>query len=323
MAASAKTMLLQIFSMLRALVLLRQRWDARSNQIMKTINARLAVILLVSAVALCGCDTFRPPGQHRATSVAKFLYPDGSERVESPAIPVLSLPLKVGVAFVPIDDSKSDRRYYLPVGDYTLNEWQKMMLMKEVSQHFKKYPFVKSIELIPTTYLRSGGSFANLDQLRSMFDVDVIVLLSYDQAQFTDQGVLSFAYWTIVGLYVVQGEKNDTQTMLDAVVYDIASRKMLFRAPGISQIKGAATPVNLSEELRRDSEAGFQAAATNLVTALDFQLSEFKERVKQSPDEIKVTHKPGYAGGAAVGGFELILVAGMAAAGLFLRRKTV
>ena len=46
-----------------------------------------------------------------------------------------------------------------------------MALMKEASKHFKKYPFVKSIELIPTTYLRPGGSFANLDQLRSMFGV--------------------------------------------------------------------------------------------------------------------------------------------------------
>lgn len=110
--------------------------------------------------------------------------------------------------------------------------------------------------------------------------------------------------------------------MLDAVVYDVASRKMLFRAPGTSHIKGLATPVNLSEELRQDSQTGFQAAATNLVSALEFQLAEFKDRIKQSPEEIKVTHKPGYVGTAALGGFEGILVAGMALVRFLKRRKT-
>jgi rhombotail lipoprotein len=111
--------------------------------------------------------------------------------------------------------------------------------------------------------------------------------------------------------------------MLDAVVYDIRSRKMLFRAPGLSHIKGSATPINLSEELRLASEAGFQQAATNLVAGLDFQLGEFKERIKKSPEDIKVVNKPGYAGASAMGGFEVLLLGGMAFAGFFLRRKSV
>ena len=37
--------------------------------------------------------------------------------------------------------------------------------------------------------------------------------------QFTDEGLASFAYWTIIGAYIIPGEKNDTHTMLDAVVY--------------------------------------------------------------------------------------------------------
>lgn len=275
---------------------------------------KFAVMFLLVG-GLCGCETFRGRSHHRATSVIRFLYPGDTEHVAAPAIPVLSLPLKVGIAFVPIESARGG------VSDATVNEAQKMALIKEVSHHFKKYPFVKSIELIPTAYLRPGGSFANLDQLRSMFGVDVIALLSYDQVQFTDEGLLALSYWTIVGAYLVQGEKNDTRTMLDAVVYDIASRQMLFRAPGTSHIKRAATPVNLSEELRHDSEAGFQVAATNLVSALDSQLGEFKERVKNSPEEIKVVRKPGYVGAAALGAFEVLLLGAMALGGIFLRRK--
>ncbi len=48
-----------------------------------------------------------------------------------------------------------------------------------------------------------------------MYDIDVIALVSYDQVQFTDGSFLSLTYWTIVGAYVVAGEKNDTSTMLD------------------------------------------------------------------------------------------------------------
>jgi rhombotail lipoprotein len=290
---------------------------------MKTINLLVTVALLGAVAALSGCESFNQRSQHRATSVVKFLYPNNSEHVESPTVPVLSLPLKVGIAFVPVEESRRGAENYLLAGDATVNESQKMALMKEVSKHFDKYPFVKSIELIPTAYLTPGGSFANLDQLRSMFDVDVIALLSYDQVQFTDEGILSLSYWTIVGAYTVTGEKNDTRTMLDAVVYDIPSRKMLFRSPGLSHIKGSATPINLSEELRLASEAGFQQAATNLVAGLDFQLGEFKERIKKSPEDIKVVNKPGYAGASAMGGFEVLLLGGMAFAGFFLRRKSV
>src|SRR5207245_7358678 len=176
--------------------------------------------------------------QHRyASSAVEYLYPKNLSHTEEPGIPVLSLPLKVGIAFLPEDQSLGLNHGFLCSDSQPFTEEQKIALMKEVSDKFKKYPFVQSIQLIPSPYLTPRGSFANLDQLRSMFGVDVIALLSYDQVQFTDEGAWSLTYWTIVGLYTIPGEKNDTHTMLDAVVYDIASRKMLFRAPGVSHIK--------------------------------------------------------------------------------------
>ena len=300
-----------------------QRMKNHSLQIekktMKTLKCVVIIGLLGAIAILCGCETFAPRSHHRATSVVRFLYPNHSERVESPAIPVLSLPLKVGIAFVPLEESKTERSGFFPVSDATVTEAQKIALMKEVAKHFEQYPFVKSIELIPSAYLRPEGSFANLDQLRSMFGVDVIALLSYDQVQFTDEGLWSLTYLTIVGAYTVPGEKNDTHTMLDAVVFDVGSRKMLFRAPGISHIRGVASPRDLSVQLREDSKAGFTRAASDLVTNLDFQLGELKERIKKSPEEIKVVAKPGYAGAAAVGNVEMIMLAGMVTVGLFSR----
>ena len=72
-----------------------------------------------------------------------------------------------------------------------------------------------------------------------MFGIDVIALVSYDIVQFTGEGLSSISYWTLVGAYAVRGEKNDTHTMIDAAVYDIASRKHLDML--VFQVNGATS----------------------------------------------------------------------------------
>jgi rhombotail lipoprotein len=88
--------------------------------------------------------------------------------------------------------------------------------------------------------------------------------------------------------------------MVDATVYDIKSRKMLFRAPGTSYIKSMATPVNLSEQVRKDSLKGFKLASKKLVINLEEQLRLFKEKVKEAPQDYRIIHKPGYTGGGSL-----------------------
>ncbi len=142
-----------------------------------------------------------------------------------------------------------------------------------------------------------------------MYGIDVIALVSYDQVQFTDEGFLSLTYWTLVGAYVVSGEKNDTSTMLDTVVYDIQSKKMLFRAPGTSNIEGSATPVNLSEELRLDSIKGFEEATETMISNLDRQLVGFKEKIKRNPEKIEVVYRKGHSGGGGAASlFEVVVL---------------
>ena len=262
------------------------------------IGRVVAMGLLSLIIAACATTT------RNATSVVDYLYPD-SNKAETPSVPVLTLPLRVGIAFAPGNQSVSSSGTARPVrplslrsgGQFMLTEKKKQDLMQEVANHFKKYPFVKDIEVIPSAYLSPRGGFANLDQIKTMYGVSVIVLLSYDQTQFTDEGALSLTYWTIVGAYLVRGEKNDTHTMLDAVVYDIPSRKMLFRAPGTSLVKGSATPVNLSEQQRVDSQEGFESAAKEMIANLDVQLSAFREKVKERPTEFKVQPSAEYRGG--------------------------
>lgn len=229
---------------------------------------RARPVFLVTAglsLLLAGCVGTQ---RRSSSSLVQYLYPKGSA-AEAPFDPQLSFPLRVGLAFVPEDgDPKAPR----------IGEKEKMDLLERVSAAFRKYPFVREVELIPTVYLRKEGGFENLEQLRSMYGTDVIALLSYDQVQHTDQGLASLTYWTIVGAYVVQGEKNDTSTLIDAAAYHVSSRKMLFRASGTSQVKGHATPVNLSEELREDSGTGLRLALDELVARLQEQLENLHAR---------------------------------------------
>lgn len=266
--------------------------------------AALALVLLPGCAHLTGEATSR-----RATSLIQYLYPKDHSHTEKPAVPTLTLPLRVGVAFVP--EAPEKERGYAFHSD-RLPQKFKTELSAQVAGHFRQLPFVKDIELIPTAYLQPGGGFANLDQLRQMFDVDVIALLSFDQSQNTDEGVFSLTYWTLVGAYVIPAEKNLTTTLLDAAVFDIPSRKLLFRAPGLSRVNGLATPINLSQALREDSQRGFTAAATNLVANLQTELATLQARLKERPDDVKIVHSPGYkAGAGAFGTVEVLLLAGL------------
>lgn len=247
-----------------------------------------SISLLFSLLVLALFSGCAGTTQH-VTRTVDYLYPDTKAPIVTPSVPVLTLPLRVGIAFVPGGGGENIRYGggFHP-GTFVLTEEKKMALMQEVADHFGKYTFIKDITLIPSADLTRGGSFANLDQIRATRNVDVIALLSFDQVQFTDEGAASLTYWTLIGAYIVPGEKNETHTLLDAVVYDIKSRKMLFRAPGTSVIKSSSTPVNLSEQLRASSDQGFNQAAKDMIVNLDEQLARFREKVRENPAEFKV-----------------------------------
>jgi rhombotail lipoprotein len=295
---------------------------------MKFFMSKSSLVLLTAGIALAftGCAVFQedlagPRQKRRATSLVDYLYPGDTQHTDQPSVPVLALPLRVGVAFVP-ESNIGRRGVYLP--SPALDESRKQKLMEEVAGHFRSLPWVSHIEIIPTSYLSPQGGFANLEQLNRMFNVEVIALLSYDQAQFTDQSRWSIAYWTIVGAYLIEGERNDTRTLLDCALYDIASRRLLFRAPGVSKIKGSSTPINESAELRRDSEHGFKLASTNLVANLDEELNRFRKRVKEAPEEIKVVAKPGFdMGAASFDGISALGLLALACLGFRLKKRCV
>ncbi len=278
--------------------------------------------LLAGMMMFAGCASWNYRPTKRSTSVVAFLYPDKQPFVE-PSIPTLSLPMRVGVAFVPTQSAPGAGILRTDYWNRHMPEAAKDALMRTVSAQFKALPYVHSIEMIPTFYLRPGGSFGNLDQLRSLLGIDAIVLLAYDQQQITtDRPWLALSYWTIVGAYTVNAQRNSTSTLMEAVVYDIASRKLLFRAAGASLVNENSSLVGSSDRLLKDSGKGFDEAASNLGKTLQAELENFKARLKESPEEIKVVAKPGYnLAAGAFGAGEMLLLAIFIAAIFTIRMK--
>ena len=204
---------------------------------MSIIKIKLISVSIIISTLLIGC---MPQNTRTKSSVMDYLYPKHSESVVQPGVPILKLPIKVGIAFTPEQKITRNGRN-LWTGEYgkgaALTSATKSDLLEKVSENFRELKFVSEIEVIPSEYLTPQGGFDNLEQIKTMYGIDVIALVSYDQVQFTDQDYLSLSYWTIIGAYIVSGEINDTSTMLDTVVYDISSKKMLFRGRALVLLK--------------------------------------------------------------------------------------
>lgn len=275
---------------------------------MKSVMASLVVVLIL---VMAGCASWFPQaGVKHAGSMVDYLYPDAKQPPQmQPSVTYLRPPVRVGIAFVPGEG-------------YAVNlpEAEKERLLERVKVAFAKYEYIGNIEIIPTQYLQPKGGFGNLEQVARMFNVEVMALVSYDQVQFNDTNALSFLYWTIIGAYVIQGDQYDIQTMLDASVFDVATHKLLFRAPGTSQIKGNASMAGFNEKSRTARLEGYNKAVDDLIPRLQAELQGFKERVKNDAN-YRVENKRGYTGGGDLGWVGMLFALVLGGAALRIRRK--
>lgn len=255
------------------------------------------LIATLATMLLGGCASSFPSREvKQSASIVDYLYPRAEQAPKTePGMAFLRPPVRVGLAFVPT----ASRGHALP-------ETEKIKLMERVKASFAPYSFIGNIEIIPTQYLQPGGGFANMEQVARMFNVDVVAMVSHDQVQFNDSNKLAVLYWTIVGAYVIHGDEYDVQTMVDVSVFDVASHKLLFRAPGTSQVKGAASLANFSERARAAQVEGYNKAVEELIPPLKAELEKFRERIKADPG-FRVENRAGYKGGGSIDLLGLLL----------------
>ncbi len=148
-----------------------------------------------------------------------------------------------------------------------------------------------------------------MQQVARLYGVDVMALVSYDQVAATDDTRASLLYWTIVGAYFIKGTENEVQTFVDTAVFDVSSRKLLFRAPGIDKRESRSTLVESTENLRKSRELGFAGAMATMTTNLTSELDNFEKKLEDNQTLAQVAWQDGRGGGGAITLFWLVLIA--------------
>jgi len=263
---------------------------------------RLFLLVLVLLTTACAGLFGGSRREGVSSSLVDYLYPeDEKPPPQSAQIPNLQLPLKIGLAFVPAGYGNSQG----------LSEAERMQMLQDVKTAFSGRDFIEEIAVIPEAYMRVGRGFSALEQTARLYDLDVMALVSYDQVANTSEKTSSLLYWTIIGAYVVKGNKNDAQTFVDTAVFDIATRKLLFRAPGVSEIQSSTTLVDQEHDMRVTQRKGFEQAMTDMTKNLGAELARFKERIR-TDGSVKVTRAAGTSGGGgAIDVGLLALLAGL------------
>lgn len=263
---------------------------------------------------LTGCSSFWGLGNHEKTregassSLVDFLYPKGEVPPELPdRMPHLTLPLRVGIAFVP-SNSRSD-----------ITATEKQELLEQVASAFRDRAYVESIEAIPDTYMRSARGITGMQQVAAMYDVDVMALVSYDQISFSAERDSALLYWTVVGAMVVKGNSNEVQTMVDTAVFDTETAKLLFRAPGTDRDRSNATLMDVGKDLRKLRSASFVTATDDMIVNLDQELEGFQEAVENG-ERAEVEWREGSGGGSL--GWSLLVWLIVAAGRAATRRRS-
>src|SRR3954464_12913490 len=82
-----------------------------------------------------GCFTGMNRKTERSSSVVAYLYPNQNNPLPPTSIPVLRVPLRVGIAFVPSGSANGRGGYYQPASD--VSEVQKNALLQRVAAEFK------------------------------------------------------------------------------------------------------------------------------------------------------------------------------------------
>jgi rhombotail lipoprotein len=224
-----------------------------------------------------------------SSSLVEFLYPEGTPP-PSDTVPELRIPLRVGLAILPSRQSSS-------LG--ALDAAQRENLLERIRQRFSDRPFVSQISIIPDYYLATAKGFSGLAGVQRLQNLDLIALVSYDQVTRQNDNKLSLGYLTIVGAYILPGTSRDTTTLVDLAVVDPTTRSLVLRAGGTNSGRGLSTLVDANRDARKDSVAGFDAAATQLIENFDVALTNFEKDVRAGKANVRVVKRSASGGGGA------------------------
>ena len=260
----------------------------------------LCVAGLALSVSACGllehaaCDPHCHASSSSSSSLVEFLYPNSSTPPPQDAVPELHLPLRVGLAFLPGRG-----------GQASLEAAHEEQLLERIRRRFSDRHFVSEIVVIPDYYLANRSGFEGLQGVRRLYGVDVMALVSYDQVLHEDNNNWSLGYLTIVGAFVLKGDRHDLSTLVDLAVVDPVSRSLVLRAGGVDVRHGSSTLIDEDRDSRDAAVQGFSAATDQMIDHFDAALTRFESEVRAGRANVQVVNKSnsrsGHGGAGALG----------------------
>lgn len=255
---------------------------------MKTVNHRQFTSLLMLSLALLSltaCSILGPQKvrHERSTGLVQFLYPDG-QIPNNAARPILRLPLRVGLAFIPAEGNSE-----------AVYAQHKLELLNRLKYAFEHKDYVQEIVVIPEMYLQNGGGFDHIQQLKSLFNLDALALVSYDQVVNRTENILALSYLTIVGSYIFPGSNYKVSTLIDLAVIDMDKHQILFRAAGTVASQDTIPEAYTQNAYNKQQRSDFSQAMQVLEGNLGVELNAFERRLRnREQTDIELVTKPGF-----------------------------
>jgi len=241
---------------------------------MRTILTAVCISLTLCLGSACAGPVKTVQKQ---STLATYLFGGTAPQGPLQKVP-LKLPARVGVAFVPGDPATQN------IPDTT----KKYVIEAVRSQLAKHTKYVAGAQSIPALYLTPKGGVCNLEQVARQFDVDVIVLLGASQFQKHERNSLAaFLDLTVIGAFIIPGNTVDTATVLEAAVYHVPSRALVFRSDGADQKRSRSTRFGANQSAQNDAVSSIEEASKKLVVAIADALVNFEKFDVSTASEIK------------------------------------
>lgn len=234
--------------------------------------------LCLSLTACVGMQSASIKTVTRQSSLTSYLS-SGNTTLSVPQKKPLTLPITVGVAFVPSQNSTQD-----------LPETTKKKIIDAVCAQLtthKKY--VSNAFPIPTSYLRPQGGISALVPVAKEFDADVVILLATNQSQKQQRNpVAALLDITVIGQYLIPGTSIDTNTVLEAAVLHVPSQALIFRADGADEMKSAASRYGATATAQNDGVTSIENASKKLVVSIAESLIKFEKFDTSKIEEMRL-----------------------------------
>ena len=247
----------------------------------KRLSIRAVSLIVIASVTLSGCAQYAT----RNTSsqpFAEIIEPVKDSR-QMAAKATLAFPASVAIAFIP------DKNHNIP--KTTLREAADALKQQLLAN--SKY--IRSVSIVA---LEDINAKISLGQIRSMYDADIAILLSYEQDQSDQQsGPGGLADATIVGAFLVPSAKTATSTHIDGKIIHIESNALIFRPSGDDRRTTHSTSYGLHGVRAQESTNSLLAATRNFGEQLSKTLSRFDNYdLSQAVSMSVVTAEPAATG---------------------------